>query len=152
MENVQPAVLADFRPVAEFRFSVELGNTFVAWFTECSGLSVERTVVPYEEGGVNTYVHQLPDRIKYTSVTLKRGIADDVLWAWFQEGLYDGKVRRENVSILLFNTDRSKTRRWNLVRAYPTKWTGPDLRSGDNGVAVETLQIVHEGMTMTDWT
>ena len=151
MAKVGPAVTADISPVAGFRFGVELGDQAVAWFTECSGLSVERTVVPYEEGGVNTHVHQLPSRVKYTNVTLKRGIADDVLWAWFQEGLYDGKVRRENVSILLYNADRSKARRWNLVRAYPTKWTGPDLRSSDNSVAIETLQIVHEGMTMADW-
>jgi len=139
-------------PVAGFRLGVEIGGETVAWFTECGGLSVGRTVFPYEEGGINTHVHQLPDRIKYTAVTLKRGIADGTLWDWFQEGLYDGKVRRENVSILLYSTDRAKVKRWNLARAYPTQWTGPDLRTGDNNVAIETLRIVHEGMTVTDWT
>ena len=139
-------------PVAGFRFGVEIGGEMVAWFTECSGLGVERTVYPYEEGGVNTHVHQLPDRLKYTGVSLKRGIADASLWEWFQEGIYDGKVRRENVTILLFNTERTKAKRWNLTRAYPTKWTGPELRAGDNNAAIETLELVHEGMAVTDWT
>jgi phage tail-like protein len=150
--SIRLAPESDLAPIAGFRFGVEIGGTTVAWFTECSGLGVERTVYPHEEGGVNTHVHQLPDRLKYTSVSLKRGIADASLWEWFQEGIYDGKVRRENVTILLFNTDRSKAKRWNLSRAFPTKWTGPDLKTGDNNAAIETLELVHEGMTITDWT
>jgi phage tail-like protein len=139
-------------PIAGFKFAVALGETTVAWFTECSGLSVERTVLPYEEGGVNNYVHQLPDRIKHTSVTLKRGVGDTTLWSWFEEGLYDAKVTRKDVAISLYNGDRSQVKRWNLARAYPTKWTAPDFKADGNAVAIETLQIVHEGMTVTDWT
>jgi phage tail-like protein len=151
----EPVVTGDVDPVAGFKFSVKLGGKTVAWFTECSGLSMERGVYTHEEGGVNTHVHQLPDRCKYTSVTLKRGVAesdaDDLLWKWFQEGLYDGKVKRENVSIYLHSTDRKQVMHWDLTRAFPTKWTGPDLKSADNSVAIETLQLVHEGMTVSGW-
>ncbi len=138
-------------PVTEVRFAVELGGEFVAWFTECSGLSIQRQTVPHEEGGANHYVHQLPDRIKYTNITLKRGVSDEVLWDWFQDGLYDAKVKRENVSILLFGLDRKQAKRWNLRQAYPVKWTGPNLNTGGRGVAIETLEIVHHGLEMAGW-
>ncbi len=140
-------------PVSHVRFAVDIGGTIVAWFTECNGLSVQRETTAHQEGGVNDYVHQLPGGLKFTNVTLKRGVSDDeTLWKWFQEGLYDGKVKRQSVSIILFSTDRKKVKRWNLREAYPSKWTGPDLKTDGNGVAIETLELVHHGFEMTGWT
>jgi phage tail-like protein len=139
-------------PVPVFRFNVEIEGIIKGWFEDCGGLSVERTVKTYEEGGVNDYVHQLPGRVKYSNVTLKRGIASNELWGWFREGLYDGKVKRKNVTIILYNGERTKAKRWNLTDAYPVKWTGPDLKTDSNQIAVETLEIVHHGMEMTAWT
>lgn len=152
MSPANPVISDAINPVAGFRFGIELGGQKVAWFTECSGLSVERQVLPQEEGGVNDYVHQLPDRIKYTRVTLKRGIADETLWQWFQDGLYDGKVSRKAVSILLYNLDRTQVKRWNLREAFPVKWSGPDLKTDSSGVAIESLELVHHGMEITAWT
>lgn len=152
MVRINPPVTGTIEPVAGFRFGIEIANKTVAWFTECNGLSMERDIYSYEEGGVNDYVHQLPNRIKYSRISLKRGVADSTLWGWFSEGLYDAKVKRQNISILLYNGDQSKVQRWNLVNAYPVKWTGPDLKADGNQVAVETLEIVHHGMTMTAWT
>lgn len=139
-------------PVAGFRFGIELEGLITGWFTECGGLSMERKTEPVREGGTNDYVYYLPGRIEYTKITLKRGIVDEVLWNWFQQGMYDAKVERRNVSIILYNGDLSKTKRWNLLDAYPVKWTGPDLRAEGNQVAVETLEFVHHGMEMTGWT
>jgi phage tail-like protein len=139
-------------PIAGLRFGVEIEGIIKGWFTECGGLTVERKTEPHKEGGVNDYVHQLPGQIEYTHITLKRGVADDALWNWFQKGLYDGKVERRNVSIILYNGDRTKAKRWNLRKAYPVKWTGPDLKADSNQVAIETLEIVHHGMEMTGWT
>jgi phage tail-like protein len=131
--------------VPSFRYAVEIEGIAVGWFTDCGGLTVERTVYPYEEGGLNAYVHQLPDRIKHTHITLKRGIADQMLWKWFagenDEGLYESKVTYRNVTIVLYNVDRTESRRWNVERAYPTKWSGPDLRADSTQVAVETLEF-----------
>lgn len=152
MSPANPVISDAINPVAGFRFGIELGGKKVAWFTECSGLGVERSVFSYEEGGANDCVHQLPDRIKYTPIVLKRGIADGVLWEWFQEGIYDGKVKRQPVSILLYNVDRSKVKRWNLRDAFPVKWNGPELRTDSNDIAVESLELVHHGMEMTGWT
>jgi phage tail-like protein len=139
-------------PVSGFRFGIEIKGIICGWFTECGGLTVERQVTPHSEGGVNDFVHQLPGRIKYTNVTLKRGVADDVLWDWFQEGLYDGKVKRLPVSIILYDGQRTKAKRWNLRDAYPVKWVGPDLKTESTQVAIENLEIVHHGLEMTGWT
>lgn len=140
-------------PVTNIRFAIEIGGEIVAWFTECSGLSVQRETESHEEGGTNHYVHQLPSRIKYSNITLKRGISDqdETLWDWFQKGLYDAKVDRKNVSVLLFSPDRTKAKRWNLENAYPVKWGGPDFNTGGQAVAIETLEFVHHGMQMSGW-
>jgi hypothetical protein len=57
-------------PVAKYKFWIEVKDVVAAWFTECSGLSVEREAIPQKEGGVNDYVHQLPGRISYSRITL----------------------------------------------------------------------------------
>ncbi len=138
-------------PVVKFRFSVKIKDAVVGWFTDCSGLTIERETVQHPEGGINDYVHQLPGRVKQTRVTLKRGLADNALWTWFEKGLYDGKVERNNVSIILYNSDLSKKKQWDLENAYPVKWTGPDFQSDSNQAAVESLEIVHHGLKMRDW-
>ncbi len=133
-------------PVSGFRFAVEIKGIIEGWFTECSGLSIEREVYTHQEGGANDFEHKLPGRIKYTNITLKRGVADDKLWDWFQKGLYDGQVKRTNISIILYNSDLSPAKRWNLIAAFPVKWTGPDFNAGDNQVAIETIEIAHHGL------
>jgi phage tail-like protein len=139
-------------PTSAFKFGVEIDGLIKGWFTECSGLRIEREVVSHEEGGVNDHVHKLPGRVKQSDITLKRGVAESELWAWFQEGLYDGKVKRRNVSIILYNSDRTRAKRWNLRAAYPIEWSGPDLKADNNQVAIETLKLVHQGLDMTGWT
>ena len=138
-------------PIVGFSFAVQMGDDIQGWFTECSGLSVEREVKAQPEGGVNDYVHQLPGRIKHTKITLKHGLAGNTLWDWFQKGLYDGKVEKRNVTITLYNSDLKKMKKWNLIDAYPTKWTGPSFNSANNEVTVETLELVHHGLSMIDW-
>jgi phage tail-like protein len=138
-------------PILGYSFAVQIGDGIKGWFTECTGLNIEREVKAHQEGGVNNFVHQLPGRIKYTNVTLKHGLAGNDLWDWFQEGLYNGKVKRHNVSIILYNADRSQKKIWELTAAYPIKWTGPSLNSSNNDVAVETLELVHHGLKMNDW-
>ncbi len=138
-------------PVVKFRFAVQINGVTVGWFTECSGLSVERETVSHTEGGTNDYVHQLPGRVKQSRVTLKRGLADNALWSWFEKGLYDGKVERHNISIILYNSDLTKKKQWDLANAYPVKWSGPDFQSDSNQATIETVELVHHGLKMIDW-
>lgn len=139
------AVVEQIDPVAELRFGVEIEGIVVGWFTECSAVSIERDVVPYQEGGLNVYVHQLPGRVKSADITLKRGIADGRLWSWFRKGLYDLKVERHNVSIVLFGADYTEAGRWDMTEAFPLSWTAPEFKADSDQVAVETLKIGQAG-------
>jgi len=132
-------------PIPIYHFVVTIQGAEVGWFTECSGLTVEREVIPRPEGGVNDYVAQLPGPVSYSKLTLKRGLADNVLWDWFRTGLYDGKVERRHVTITLLNPDQTEARHWDMTNAYPARWSGPDFQSDSAQVSVETLELVSGG-------
>jgi phage tail-like protein len=79
---------------------------------------------------------------------LKRGIIGDLtFWNWLVSAM-QGNVQRTTVSIILLDENRSPVMRWNLVRAWPCKWTGPALNAKSNEVAIETLEICHEGISV----
>ena len=128
-------------PTPQYRFVIKIQNNVIAQFTECSGLTMERDVVAQVEGGVNDYVHQLPGAVKVSHITLKRGVADNALWEWFTQGLYDGQVERRNVTIVLYHPDGSEARHWDMTDVYPTRWTGPDFQADSDQVGVEALEL-----------
>ncbi len=133
-------------PYPSFRFRIEIESITVAQVSDVSGLSIETETEPYEEGGVNEFVHQLPKRTKYNNITLKRGISDlDEMWNWYQSVVL-GKFVRKNGSIVLMDSKGDDKWRWNFHGAYPVKWTGPDFKSDSNTVAFETIELVHRGI------
>ena len=132
-----------------FKFWVEIKSIVVAEFTQCSGLSVEREIERIEEGGVNDKVHIRAGRMKYANIVLKRGtVYGRELWDWYMTGQYDGKVRRINFSSRLHDSEGKGMKRWNVNRALPIKWEGPQLDASSTQVAVETLELAHEGLTL----
>jgi len=91
-------------------------------------------------------VHKLPKITKYPNITLKRGITDsDVLWKWHQE-VISGLFMRMSGFIILLDSKGEEKWRWHFVDAYPVKWTGPDLKADSSTVAVETLELAHNGI------
>lgn len=133
-------------PYRAFRFRIEIDGISVAHFSEISGLQAETETEPYEEGGVNDFVHQLPKRTKYPHITLKRGITDvEELWRWHQD-VVSGKFKRKNGSIVLLNAAGDDTWRWNFEKAFPVKWTGPELRSDSATIAFEAVELAHNGI------
>ncbi|HSB52642.1 MAG TPA: phage tail protein [Dissulfurispiraceae bacterium] len=133
-------------PYRGFRFRVEIDGIAVAHFSDVSGLQVETETEPYEEGGLNDFVHQLPKRTKFQNITLKRGITDvDEIWQWHQE-VVSGKFKRKNGSIILLNEAGEDTWRWNFSKAFPVKWTGPELKADSNTVAFESVELAHHGI------
>lgn len=133
-------------PTASFRFWVEIDGLWVAGFTEVSGLQSETEVEEYQEGGVNEYVHRFPKITKYPSLVLKRGItSSDDLWTWYEK-VVGGTVNRKNGSVILLNQFGLELWRWNFFSAYPIKWIGPELKSSSSEVAVESLEMVHNGL------
>ena len=135
-------------PYLAFNFVIELEGIVVGGFTEVSGLQVEVETQDYREGGVNEYLHKLAGPTRYPSnLVLKRGLTDaETLWNWQQEVL-QGPIGRKNGSIMLLNSAGEETWRWNFIGAYPVRWVGPELRAGTAEVAVETLELVHQGLT-----
>jgi phage tail-like protein len=134
-------------PYLGFNFAVEVDSIVVAGFSEVSGLQSEAEVQEYREGGVNEYIHKRAGPIKYSSnLVLKRGISDAAgLWSWFSD-VMQGKVQRKTVSIVLMDSACAEKFRWDFQHAYPVKWSGPDLRATAAEVAVESVELAHEGL------
>ncbi|MCK4731650.1 MAG: phage tail protein [Methanophagales archaeon] len=133
-------------PYLSFRFLVEIQGLIVGGFSEVSGLQAETETEDIQEGGVNDYVHKLPKITKYPNITLKRGITDsDALWKWHQD-VVNGIIKRKNGFIILLDGEGNEKWRWSFERAYPVKWTGPELRADGNTVAVESIELAHNGI------
>jgi phage tail-like protein len=97
---------------------------------------------------VNEYIHKRAGPTRYPSnLTLKKGITDaTALWSWYCN-VMQGTIERKNLSIVLMDSAGNEQRRWNFLRAYPVKWTGPDLRAATAEVAAETVELAHDGLS-----
>ena len=136
-------------PYRAYNFRLEIDGITRAGFRECSGLDASQEPISYREGTDSLTTRNLPGLVKYSHITLKWGIADDTeLWEWCQRGVA-GRVQRKNGSIVLLDDAGEEKIRWNFSDAWPTKWTGPSFNATGNEVAIETLEISHEGVTRT---
>jgi len=134
-------------PFSAYNFIVEIDGIRRAGFRECSGLDSAQDPVEYREGNEPITPRKLPGLVKYSNISLKWGITDDAqLWDWRKQTM-DGKVERKNGSIVLLDDAREEKLRWNFKEGWPTKWTGPSLNATGTEVAIETLEIAHEGVT-----
>jgi phage tail-like protein len=141
-------------PFGNFRFKLELGDVEVAGFAECTGLNIETKVLEYKEGGNNATTLKFPEPSTFGNVTLKRGVTiSNELIEWQLDvvsGTFGKNARTNNpsIAIVLMNEKGDDVRRWNLVRAFPVKWVGPDLKASGSEVAIETLELAHEGIQL----
>ena len=132
-------------PFVAFRFEISLDDISAGGFSECSGLHFETEVMEYAEGGVNSHVWKLPTRTKQANVTLKRGIVDRELWDWYFK-VMQGEVRLRSGSIYVRDPAGQDVMEWQFKQAYPCKWLGPDLNAMQSSVAIESLEICHQGL------
>lgn len=140
-------------PGTQFRFVVTIDGKDIGDFTALEGLSAEYNVMQYTEGGENGFEHRLPGQLKYSTIKLSRPL--DVksarnsggLAAWFtslgQAGSKTNATRTASISA--FDSAGQKIASWQLVNAYPFRWTGPSFSSDGNAVAKETLELAHHG-------
>jgi phage tail-like protein len=134
-------------PFRAFNFLVEIDGIARAAFRECSGLDSSQNAIDYREGGEPLRMRKLPGLNTFSNITLKWGItADAEFWEWRKKAA-DGKVERKNGSIVLLDDSGTEKVRWNFTDAWPTKWTGPTFNATGNEVAIETVEIAHEGLT-----
>jgi phage tail-like protein len=133
-------------PYVAFRFQVKLDDFTVAGFSECTGLQMETEIKDYLEGGLNTHVLKFPGRTKHGNLTFKRGIVDKNVWQWCYD-LTRGIVKRRGGSIQLFDPSGEKVvMEYQFSGAFPVKWQGPDMNATQNNVAMETLELCHQGL------
>jgi phage tail-like protein len=134
-------------PFRSFNFRVE--GLEVASFSEVSGLSSDGDAVDYREGtDVALSVRKLPGLRKYNNVTLKRGVTQSTaLWSWYQN-IVNGVRDRRDCTVVLQNEEHVDVVRWHLENAYVNKYEVSTLTATANEVVVETVELVHERLTM----
>jgi phage tail-like protein len=139
-------------PYTNFRFILELGNVLAAGFAECTGLQMETKVFEYKEGGRNETTLKFPEATIYGNITLKRGITQSNELINWQLDVVNGEFSKNsrknsvNIAIILMDEKGMPIKWWNLIRAFPVKWVGPDLKASGNEIAIEALEIAHEGI------
>ena len=142
-ENQSP----DIWPMPKFHFQVMWGKDTMS-FQEVSGLDAQSEEIKYRAGDSKVYsVVKMPGLIKFGNVTMKKGIfkGNNKLWEWFKK-IKMNTIERTTVTISLLDEGGAETMVWTLKNAWPTKVTGTDLKSEGNEVAIETIEIVHEGL------
>jgi phage tail-like protein len=143
VDVANPGKRAD--PCLNYRFRVILDNLATAEFSEVSGLEMSIKYDEIREGGENAFVHRLPTRVEYGNLTLKRGYdSRGELFRWCF-----GKFKRRKVTVqLIDDATRQPVRNatWVFDAAYPVKWTGPSLKASENGIAIESLELAHQGL------
>lgn len=137
-------------PIVSAWFGLEFQNQIVGAFRECTGLGSENEVVEYKASGPKGeyVVKKVPGRLKWNNITLKRGITEKSMDMWDWRKLVEaGKIddARKNGSIVMFNQKGDQIARWEFVNAWPSKITGPSANAQNNEVAVEELELTHEG-------
>jgi len=115
-------------------------------FSECGGLEMSLKVEDYREGGRNGAVLKFPSRVEWSNITLKKGIGSGTaLWDWHY-GFVEGKGKRRDGIIALLTDLHVPNNIWYFRRGLPVKYTGPSLNATQNNVAIESIEIVHEGI------
>lgn len=133
-------------PYLDFRFQVEIDSLVVGGFSSVSGLEAELETEQYQQGGVNDHSETLPKRFGHSNLTLERGLTDAVeLWGWVRN-VRRGRFERKNVRVVLLDERGAETWGWECRNAYPVRWAGPELSGDGNSVAVESLELAHDGV------
>jgi phage tail-like protein len=136
-------------PYRSFNFRIEIDGLTAGSFSECTGISSDGDAVEYREGNdmANT-VRKLVGLRKYSNVTLKRGYTNNrELWDWYQN-IINGIKDRRICTIILMDENRNDVLSWELENTWINKIEGPGLNASGNEVAIESVELVHEGVTL----
>jgi phage tail-like protein len=136
-------------PIPVFHFSVSWGGERIG-FSEVSGLTQENQAIEYRDGAFKEYSSiKMPGLRKFSNVTLKRGIvkADNDFFKWLST-IKLNKVERRDVVISLLNEEHAPVMTWKIHNAFPVKVEGPGLKASGNEVAIESIELAHEGLEL----
>ena len=138
-------------PMPKFYFQVKWDSQVMS-FQEVSGLDIQSEEIKYRHGDSPEFsVIKMPGMKKVGNITMKKGIfkGDNKFWDWFKQ-IKMNTIKQLPVTISLLDETGKATMVWTLTNAWPTKITGTDLKSEGNEVAIESIEIVHEGITISN--
>jgi phage tail-like protein len=136
-------------PRPAFHFQVTLGSEKVE-FSEVSGLTQEVQLIEYRNGASPDYsTIKMPGLHKYNNITLKKGVMDNdnKFFDWLNTVKLN-TITRKDLVISLLNEEHKPVMTWSAVRAWPVKVEGPSLKANGNEVAIESIELAHEGLTL----
>lgn len=137
-----------YYPPVGFHFKVEfagIGNNNDIRFQSVSGLSVEYDMESFKEGGENRFEHKLPLRTKYGDLSLKRGmLTDSKVVDWCMKAFVNREFEPVQVNIILLNENHEALKRWEVIDAWPKKWSVSDLNAQENSLVIETLDLAYK--------
>lgn len=142
---------ANVWPLPKFYFKVEWDKNEMS-FQEVSGLDVQSEEIKYRHGNSPVFsVIKMPGMKKYGNITMKKGVfkGDNKFWDWLNQ-IKLNTIKRVPVTISLLDEEGKATMVWVLNNAWPTKIASTDLKSEGNEVAIESIEIVHEGLTIAN--
>jgi phage tail-like protein len=138
-------------PLPKFHFQVKWDSEELS-FQEVSGLDIEAQPIEYRHGNSQEFsTIKMPGIQKSGNITMKKGIfkSDNKFWDWFNQ-IKMNIIKRIPVTISLLDETHNPTMVWTVKNAWPTKITGTDLKSDGNEVAIESIEIAHEGITIAN--
>jgi phage tail-like protein len=136
-------------PYGAFNFLISFaGAGTLGGFSECAGLEMTLDIEEYREGGNNSTTLRFPSRIKWTNLRLKHGLTSrNDLWLWHYS-FVQGSVQRRDGLITLQDEQKNAVRSWSFTRGIPVKWSGPTMNASQSQIAIEELEIAHEGLSL----
>ena len=139
-------------PLPKFYFMVDWGSTTNIPFQEVGGLDIEAQIIEYRHGNSPDFsTIKMPGMVKTGNVTLRKGVfaKDNSFWDWYNQ-IKMNTIARQDVVIKLLDEGGNPTMTWTLRNAWPTKISSTDLKSDGSEVAIESLEISHEGLTIAN--
>jgi phage tail-like protein len=136
-------------PLSKFHFRVDWGGTRIG-FTEVTGLDKSMDVIEYRDGSSPEYSKiKMPGLQKFSNITLKRGtfVSDNEYYNWLNT-VQMNKIERRDLVISLLNENHDPVMVWKIKNAFPVKVQSSDLKADGNEVAIETMELAHEGLTI----
>jgi phage tail-like protein len=136
-------------PQGAYIFCLEIDKKEIAHFLECSGLKSTTTIFELEEGGMNHRVHKLPGQSRWENITLRYGVTGDSSMLEWRGQILQDKFKadsRRNGAIVVKNNNMQVVRRYNFKSAWPVSWEGPSFNSQSNELAIESIELAHDGI------
>ena len=143
----------NYYPPVGFHFKVNFDgvskNNEDYRFQSVSGLSVDIETEDYAEGGENRFKHKLPVKTKFPNLVLKRGmLLDSEVIAWCQDAIENFVFKPANITIDLLDEEHSPLKTWNIVNAYPVKWSVEDFNAQESKLVIESIELVYNYFTI----